>query len=91
MKYNKFYIGLSKDGRPFNFVTFRPKRNQINFEVKIPETDETDAKIEAAGIETLEYNKRWGLYRLRLTEDDIINNIETLRELISAAYERRTG
>tara|TARA_R100001129_G_scaffold165189_1_gene131777 strand:+ start:2345 stop:2905 length:561 start_codon:yes stop_codon:yes gene_type:complete len=91
LKYNKFYIGLSKDGRPFNFVTFRPKRNQINFEVKIPETDETDAKIEAAGIETLEYNKRWGLYRLRLTEDDIINNIETLRELISAAYERRTG
>jgi|ERR1035441_8124849 hypothetical protein len=25
----------------------------------------------AAGIETLEYNKRWNLYRLRLTKDDI--------------------
>jgi predicted transport protein len=91
LKYNKFYIGLSKDGQPFNFVTFRPKKNQINLEVKIPETDETDAKIDTAGIETLEYNKRWGLYRLRLTKDDIKKNSETLRELIHAAYERRMG
>jgi len=91
LKYNKFYIGLSKDGQAFNFVTFRPKKNQINLEVKIPETEETDAKIDAAGIETLEYNKRWGLYRLRLTKDDIKNNSETLRDLIHAAYERRMG
>ena len=91
LKYNKFYIGLSKDGQPFNFVTFRPKKNQINLEVKIPETDETDAKIDAAGIETLEYIKRWGLYRLRLTKDDLRTNSETLRELIHAAYERRMG
>lgn len=91
LKYNKFYIGLSKDGQPFNFVAFRPKKNQINLEVKIPETDETDAKIDASGIETLEYNKRWGLYRLRLTKDDIKKNSETLRELIHAAYERRMG
>lgn len=91
LKYNKFYIGLSKDGQPFNFVTFRPKKNQINLEVKIPETEETDAKIDAAGIETLEYNKRWGLYRLRLTKDDVKNNSETLRDLIHAAYERRMG
>lgn len=91
LKYNKFYIGLSKDGQPFNFVTFRPKKNQINLEVKIPETDETDAKIDSSGIETLEYNKRWGLYRLRLTKEDIKKNSETLRELIHAAYERRMG
>jgi hypothetical protein len=91
LKYNKFYIGLSKDGQPFNFVTFRPKKNQINLEVKIPETIETDAKIESSGIETLEYNKRWGLYRLRLTKDVIKKNSEILRDLIHAAYERRMG
>lgn len=91
LKYNKFYIGLSKDGQPFNFVAFRPKKNQINLEVKIPETEETDAKIDSSGIETLEYNKRWGIYRLRLTKDDIKKNSEILRELIHAAYERRMG
>src|SRR5687767_8469806 len=30
LKYNKFYIGLSRDGQPFNFVQFRPKKNQLN-------------------------------------------------------------
>ena len=69
-KYNKFYIGLSKDGQPYNFVTFRPKKNQLNFELKLPQSGELDAKIEQAGIETLEYNKRWSLYRLRLTKED---------------------
>jgi len=26
MKYNKFYIGLSKDGQPYNFILFRPQK-----------------------------------------------------------------
>ena len=29
LKYNKFYIGLSKDGQPFNFAQFRPRKNTI--------------------------------------------------------------
>ena len=28
LKYNRFYIGLSKDGRPFNFVLFHPQRER---------------------------------------------------------------
>jgi hypothetical protein len=34
LKYNKFYIGLSKDGQPYNFVTFRPKKSFLTFEPK---------------------------------------------------------
>jgi hypothetical protein len=26
LKYNKFYIGLAKDGQPYNFIVFRPKK-----------------------------------------------------------------
>lgn len=91
LKYNKFYIGLSKDGQPFNFVTFRPKKIYINLEIKIPETEETDAMIDEAGLETLEYNKRWGLYRLRLAKADIEQKPDVLKQLIQAAYQRRTG
>ncbi len=91
LKYNKFYIGLSKDGQPFNFVTFRPKKRYIHLEVKIPETEEIDAKIENADLETLEYSKRWGYYRLRLAEADIAESSELLKELIRAAYERRSS
>jgi hypothetical protein len=32
-KYNKHYIGLSKQGQPFNFCAFRPRKNTINLEV----------------------------------------------------------
>ena len=90
-KYNKFYIGLSKDGRPYNFVTFAPKKNQLNFDLKLPQSDELDAKIEQAGIETLEYNKRWGLYRLRLTRDDMKSKGAVVKELARTAYERRSS
>ena len=91
LKYNKFYIGLSKEGQPYNFVSFRPKKNQLNFELKLPQSDELDAKIEAAGLDTLEYNKRWGLYRLRLTKDDIQSKTVLLKELARTAYERRSS
>jgi predicted transport protein len=91
LKYNKFYIGLSKNGQPYNFVTFRPKKNHLHFEVKVPETEELDSKIEEAGLDTLEYNKRWGYYRLRLTKDDVKSKGAVLKELARGAYERRTS
>ena len=91
LKYNKFYIGLSKDGRPYNFITFRPRKNQLHFELKLPQSDELDAKIEQTGLETLEYNKRWGLYRLRLTKDDVKSKGIVLKELARIAYERRSS
>lgn len=91
LKYNKFYIGLEKDGQPYNFVTFRPKKNQLNFELKLPQTDEIDSKIDAAGLDTLEYNKKWGLYRLRLTKDDIKSKADIIKELSQLAYERRAS
>jgi predicted transport protein len=89
LKYNKFYIGLSRDGQPFNFVTFRPKKNQLRLELKLPETDDLNTKIENSGIETLDYDERWGRYRLRLTKNDVKNKAEIIRELMNLAYERR--
>jgi len=91
LKYNKFYIGLSKDGQPYNFVSFRPKKNQLNFELKLPQSDALDNKIEEAGLEALEYNKRWGLYRLRLTKEDIKSKADVLKELARTAHERRSS
>lgn len=91
LKYNKFYIGLSRDGQPFNFVSFRPKKSAMNFEIKIPQTGEIDNMIENSEFETLEYNKRWGLYRIRLSKDEIRKKSETLQALIKLAYERRSS
>lgn len=91
LKYNKFYIGLSRNGEPYNFVTFRPKKNFLTFEPKLPESEELDALIEEAGLDTLEYSKRWGYYRLRLTADDLKSKAAILKKLIKLAYERRAS
>jgi predicted transport protein len=91
LKYNKFYIGLAKDGAAFNFVSFRPKKNHMNLDLKLPRSEEVDARIEAGGLETLEYNKRWGQYRIRLSRDDVVKKQPILEELMKLAYDERTN
>src|SRR5262249_48005309 len=90
LKYNKFYIGLSKDGQPFNFAIFRPRKSTINLEIYLPRTEEIDTKINNAGIETLEYAARWEAYRLSLHSDDISKHRALLKELMQAAYQNRS-
>jgi hypothetical protein len=91
LKYNKFYIGLSKDGQPFNFVQFRPRKSVINVEINLPKSDDTDAKIDQSGIEALDYSVRWERYRLALRKDDITKHKALLKEIMQAAYQSRTG
>ena len=53
LKYNKFYIGLERDGRPYNFVHFIPRKNQLNVVFKLPQSEELDSKIDDADLDTL--------------------------------------
>jgi len=91
LKYNKFYVGLIKQGRAQNYVTFRPNRTSMTLEPKLPRTDETDALLEAAGLETLEYATRWNHYRIRVTEKDRKAHEALFRDLIKMAREHREG
>ena len=91
LKYNKFYIGVERDGQPYNFVTFRPKKNALNFELKLPQTNHLDSKIDDDGLDSFEYNAKWGLYRLRLTAKDIKTKSDILKELSRLAYDRRAS
>lgn len=90
LKYNKFYIGLAREGRPNNFVTFRPTKSGLVFEVKLKQSDDVQAKIDAAGLDALSYDARWGNYRLRLTKDDPKKHADILHDLIRLAQESRT-
>ncbi|ANV99338.1 DUF5655 domain-containing protein [Bradyrhizobium icense] len=89
LKYNKFYIGLSKAGQPFNFVIFRPKKRVIRVEIRLPRTEEVDAKIEQSGIEVLDYDETYKSYRLSVVADDLLKNRGLLLELMRAAYQSR--
>jgi predicted transport protein len=59
LKYNKFYIGLSKGGKPFNFVQFRPRKNTITLEINLPRSEDIDAKIDQSGLETFGLHPVW--------------------------------
>jgi hypothetical protein len=89
LKYNKFYIGLSKGGQAFNFVIFRPKKSVIRVEIRLPRTEEVDAKIDQSGIEVLEYDERYQSYRLSVVANDLLKNRELLGELMRAAHQGR--
>jgi predicted transport protein len=87
LKYNKFYIGLSRGGRAFNFTAFRPRKKGIGIEIKLPFTDDTQSKIDEAGLDDIGYDKKWNSYRLRLTKKDLKDHKELLQELINSAYQ----
>jgi len=88
LKYNKFYIGLVKNAQPNNFVIFRPRKNKLNIEIRLEKSDEIQSELEESGLDLIDYNIRWGRYRIRLGKSDIKQNEELLTKYFKAAYER---
>jgi predicted transport protein len=86
LKYNKFYIGLAKSGRPNNFITFRPKKDWLRLEVKLERSDEVQAQLDESGLDVMPYDARWGNYRIRLAKEDIEEHREFLTTLMARAH-----
>lgn len=84
LKYNKFYIGLWRNGRADNFVTFTPRKKWAAIEPRIGRTDEIDAKIKASGLD-LSYDNQWGRYRVILDREALKNHRDLIKELIGLA------
>jgi len=58
LKYNKFYVGLSRDGQVDNFVSFRPLKNTLTLRIQLPQSEDIDNKVTEAGLDALEYNTK---------------------------------
>ncbi len=86
LKYNKFYIGLAKGGQPRNFVIFRPKKDFLRFEARLKSTPETQQFLEAADLDVMDYDSRWGRYRIRLQPGDVEKYRKVLIDVISRAF-----
>lgn len=86
LKYNKFYIGLAKNGQPNNFVIFRPQKNAIRVEPRIHKSEAIESAVEAAGLDVMDYDNRWSRYRIRLQKGDLTKHADVLRRLFEAAY-----
>ena len=88
-KYNKFYVGLAKkNGQPINFVIFKPKKDWVRIEPRLAKSDAIQGKLEQAGVDVMEYDDRWGRYRIRLAKGDIQRHEALLRELLKTAHDQ---
>jgi predicted transport protein len=87
LKYNKFYIGLAKGGQTNNFVIFRPKKDWLRLEVRLDRSDKTQAQLDGSGLDVMDYDSRWGRYRIRLTKGDTTKHKDFLTALMTKAHE----
>lgn len=87
LKYNKFYIGLADNGKPNNFVIFRPQKRGCRIEPLLPQTPETTALIEDAGLSLMDYERRWKRYRIPMQTGELKKHSELLRRLLLDAYQ----
>jgi predicted transport protein len=86
LKYNKFYIGLAKNGQPSNFVIFRPKKDWLRLEPRLDRSDEVQTELDGAGLDVMDYDSRWGRYRIRLAKGDIPTHHDVLMALLKRAH-----
>ena len=90
LKYNKFYIGLAKNGLPSNFVIIRPKKAFIRFEPRLKNAPQTQERLENAGLDVMDYDTRWGRFRIRLQPGDVDKHREILTEVVKEAFTAAT-
>jgi hypothetical protein len=89
-KYNKFYIGLAKGGKAFNFAVFRPKKATLGLDIALERSEETQERLESEGLNLMEYDLRWGKYRIRLTPADLRAHEAFLRQIVKETWEQAT-
>ena len=91
LKYNKFYISVSKGNKPFNFVIFRAKKKSLRVEPKLKKAEEIEIMLDSAGLDVLEYDTRNQRYRIHFSKDDIHKHERLLIEILSRAYREFNG
>ena len=82
LKYNKFYIGLAQNGRADNFILFRAKKNFTRMEIKLDQSEELENEIENRGIDLMDYEKRSGKYRVKITSSDLKKHRDFIKDLV---------
>jgi hypothetical protein len=83
--YRKFYVGIARNGVSTLYLLMRPRKKRVNLELRIPRTDDVDGLVDEAGIEMIDYDVRWGAYRLVVTKEDVEEHSDLLAQLIGMA------
>ena len=90
LKYNKFYIGLARDGQANNFVLFKPKKKFLRVAIRMKKSEDIKTKIEEKGLDLIDYTKQ-GRYRIRLFRNDVDKHGDFIKELLEQSYTEMMG
>ena len=55
-------------------------------EIRLKQSSEIQDKIDDAKLDTMDYDSKWGRYRIRVDKNDITKNREFLGNLMKQAY-----
>ena len=87
LKYNKFYIGIAKDGAAKNYISFKPKKQFIYLCIKGREDSNTTDRLDEAGIDYA-YESRYKQYRIKIKSfSEYEKNRDLITDLVSTAKE----
>jgi len=88
LKYNKYYIGLARNGAPDNYVIFKPRKRHLGAFFRLAQDSAITDEIEQQGIDLMPYDN--GRYRLQLYPRDFADNNDLLRKLVKLAKQENT-
>lgn len=87
LKYNKFYIGLAKNGTARNFISFTPKKGFLYLKVKADESQEMLDKLSDAGLD-VNFETKWKQFSIKLKDyKEYEKNREMIIELVQMAVD----
>ncbi|NJM10415.1 MAG: hypothetical protein HC883_06085 [Bdellovibrionaceae bacterium] len=86
LKYNKFYIGCVVDGRPANFIAFKPQRSGLRIDLGMKLDPAQVTLLEEANIEVLPYAAYWKVHPVRLTKEQATNPPRAFLDIAKASF-----
>ena len=91
IKYNKFYIGLARNGIAVNPIIFKPRKSYVYIQFfKIKDEEEFGSKLDAAGL-TYDYFTRRGEFRVRINRlKDYTDNKELIDSMVGHAIANKS-
>ncbi|WP_462273159.1 hypothetical protein [Methanohalophilus sp.] len=87
IEYNKYHIGLAKDGSADNFVSFKARKSYLVIRLKLEDSEDIRNELLESGLDLMDYNRRRGLQRIRLVKKDLLDNEEAIKKLMQMSYD----
>jgi hypothetical protein len=85
-KYNKFYIGLAKNGVPNDFVIIQPLKSHVRVGIRLAKSEEIEKLLDESGLDLMGYYERSARYRLRLKPGEENEHKQLLENLFRTSY-----